>query len=219
MEQVIKNVAEAIHDESLIITSTIPGDIIETIVDNALRNFEHIKDFIDCAFGSQEETNMKKLFAKAVVIAQDQGVLPPALAGLPKDPVAIASLVDESLIRIKTAAMVDAGKLYPEEALNVIIDHTAARLKATSDILVSKGISIATEAVIQTVSYVFPPVQMVAPAIHTFTQQCVPTIQKAVRKGINLVTSAAKKVVKKIGVQAIEKAQKVTRSVFNFLGL
>lgn len=219
MEQVIKNVAEAIHDESLIITSTIPGDIIETNVDNALRNFEHIKDFIDCAFGSQEETNMKKLFAKAVVIAQDQGVLPPALAGLPKDPVAIASLVDESLIRIKTAAMVDAGKLYPEEALNVIIDHTAARLKATSDILVSKGISIATEAVIQTVSYVFPPVQMVAPAIHTFTQQCVPTIQKAVRKGINLVTSAAKKVVKKIGVQAIEKAQKVTRSVFNFLGL
>ena len=135
------------------------------------------------------------------------------------DPVAIASLVDESLTRIKTAAMVDAGKLYPEEALNVIIDHTAARLKATSDILVSKGISIATEAVIQTVSYVFPPVQMVAPAIHTFTQQCVPTIQKAVRKGIDLVTSAAQKVVKKIGVQAIEKAQKVARSVFNFLGL
>lgn len=74
MEQVIKNVAEVILDESLITTSTIPGDIIETGIDNFLRDFEHIKDFIDCAFGSQEEADMKKLFAKAVIIAQDQGV-------------------------------------------------------------------------------------------------------------------------------------------------
>lgn len=219
MEQVIKNVAEVILDESLITTSTIPGDIIETGIDNFLRDFEHIKDFIDCAFGSQEEADMKKLFAKAVIIAQDQGVLPPALAGLPKDPVAIASLVDESLTRIKTAAMVDAEKLYPEEALNVIIDHTATRLKATSDILVAIGVNTATEAAIQTVSYVFPPIQMVAPAIRTFTQQCVPTIQKAVRKGIDLVASTAKKVVKKIGVRVIEKAQKVGRAVLSFWGL
>ena len=219
MEQVIKNVAEVVLEESLITTSTIPGDIIEAGIDNALCNFEHIKDFIDCALGSQEEADMKKLFAKAVIIAQDQGVLPPALACLPKDPVAIASLVDESLTRIKTAAMADAEKLYPEEALNVIIDRTAARMKVASDILVAKGISTATEAAIQAVSYVFPPVQMVAPAIRTFTQQCVPTVQKAVRKGIDLVASTAKKVVKKIGVRAIEKAQKVGRAVLSFLGL
>ena len=42
MEQVIKNVAEVVLDESLITISTIPGDIIETGIDNALRNFEHI---------------------------------------------------------------------------------------------------------------------------------------------------------------------------------
>ena len=183
------------------------------------RKHKHRQIHQERAMSSPRVKRAQKLFAKAVIIAQDQGVLPPALACLPKDPVAIASLVDESLTRIKTAAMADAEKLYPEEALNVIIDRTAARMKVASDILVAKGISTATEAAIQAVSYVFPPVQMVAPAIRTFTQQCVPTVQKAVRKGIDLVASTAKKVVKKIGVRAIEKAQKVGRAVLSFLGL
>lgn len=219
MEQVIKDVTAAIKDDMYITSATIPCEIVEKDIDNVLPDFKGTKEFIDCPFGSPEEDNMKKLFAKAMVMAQEQGVLPPALACLPKDPVAIASLVDESLTRIKTAAMADAEKLYPEEALNVIIDRTAARMKVASDILVAKGISTATEAAIQAVSYVFPPVQMVAPAIRTFTQQCVPTVQKAVRKGIDLVASTAKKVVKKIGVRAIEKAQKVGRAVLSFLGL
>ena len=219
MEQVIKNTAEVIKDDSIITSSIIATNILDEAIDNVLRNYEVIQDFIDCAVGSKEEADMKKLFAKAVVIAQEQGVLPPALAILPRDAVAIASLVDDSLTRIKTAAMVDAEKLYPEQALNEIIDHAAARLKATSDVLVERGISTVTETAIQAVSCVFPPIQIVAPAIREFTKQCTPTIQKVVRKGIDIVSSTAKSIVKNIGIKAIEKVQKVGRKVLSFLGL
>ena len=140
MEQVIKNTTEVIKNDSIITSSIIAPNILDEAIDNVLRNYEGIKDFIDCALGSKEEADMKKLFGKAVIIAQEQGVLPPALDGLPRNAVAIASLVDESLTRIKTAAMVDAEKLYPETAVNIIIDHTATRLKVVADKVVENQI-------------------------------------------------------------------------------
>ena len=219
MEQVIKNTAEVIKNDSIITSSIIAPNILDEAIDNVLRNYEGIKDFIDCALGSKEEADMKKLFGKAVIIAQEQGVLPPALDGLPRNAVAIASLVDESLTRIKTAAMVDAEKLYPETAVNIIIDHTATRLKVVADKVVEKGLATVTEAAIQAVSYVCPPVQMVAPAIREFTKQCIPVVQHAVRKGIDVVAKAAKTIVKKIGTKAIKNVQKVGRKVLSFLGL
>ena len=219
MEQVIKNVAEVIKDDVIINSSALACDVVDETFDNVLRNYEGIKDFIDCALGSQQETDMKKLFSKAIIVAQDQGVLPPALAGLPRDAVAIASLVDESLTRIKTAAMVEAEKLYPEKAINEIIDHTAIRLKVVSDVVIEKGINTVTETAIQTVSCVFPPIQIVAPAIREFTKRMTPTIQRVVKKGIDVVSSTAKSIVKTIGTRAIKNVQKVGRKILSFLGL
>lgn len=219
MEQIIKNTAEFIKNDSIITSSIIAPNILDEAIDNVLRNYEGIKNFIDCALGSKEEADMKKLFGKAIIIAQEQNVLPLALAGLPRDAVAIASLVDESLTRIKTAAMVDAERLYPETAVNVIIDQTAARLKVVVDKVIEKGITTVTEVAIKTVSKVCPPVQMVAPAIREFTKQCIPIVQHAVRKGIDVVAKTAKTIVKKIGTKAIENVQKVGRKVLSFLGL
>ena len=219
MEQVIKNATEVVKEDSLVTSSLLSGNIVGETIDNVLRNYEGIEEFIACDFGSPEEANMKKIFAKALVVAQEQGVLPPALAGLPQDVVAIASLVDESLTRIKTAAMVDVEKLYPETAVNIIIDHTAARLKVVADRVIEKGIIVATDAVIKVVSYVCPPVQLVAPAIRVFVKQCIPALQQVVRKGIDKITSAAKSIVKTIGTHVIGAVQKVGRKILSFLGL
>ena len=213
MEQVIKNAAEIVKDDSLVTSSVLLGNIVGETIDNVLRNYKGIEDFIACDFGSPEEANMKKIFAKALVVAQEQGVLPPALAALPQDAVAIASLVDESLTRIKTAAMVDAEKLYPEAAVNEVIDHTASRLKVVTDIVVEKGIATVTETTIKIVSYVCPPVQLVVPAIREFTKQCTPAIKCAVKKGIDKVASIAKTKVKEFGTKAIEKVKKIGKKI------
>ena len=219
MEQVIKDVTAAIKDDMYITSAAIPCEIVENDIDNILRDFKGIKEFIDCPFGSPEEDNMKKLFAKAMVIAQEQGVLPAALSDLPKDPIAIASLVDDSLTRIKTAVMVEAGNLYPENAVNAIVDRSMVRVNVVADAFIAKGVNMVAAKVISIIAWVFPPAQAIAPVIHFFAHFCTFQIRHKIREGIQKVATTAKNIVKKIGTFAIKTVQKIGRSILNFFGL
>lgn len=218
MEQLIINVADALVNDSNISSSILVNDVVEETIDDILRNYD-MDVFIPSEPGSIVEADMKKIFAKALIIAQDRNCLPSTLMDLPRDAEAIASLVDDSLTRIKTAVLVDAEKLYPDQAINSIVDHSVARLKVVSDVMVERGVDTATETAIQVVACKFPPIQLLAPAIREFTKQCTPTIKSVVRKGLDVVSSFAKKTVKEKGIRAIEKVQKVGRKVLSFLGL
>jgi hypothetical protein len=219
MEQVIKDVTAAIKDDMYITSAAIPCEIVENDIDNILRDFKGIKEFIDCSFGSPEEDNMKKLFAKAMVMAQEQGVLPTVLSDFPKDPVAIASLVDESLTRIKTAVMVEAGDIFPENAVNAVIDRSIVRVNVVADAFIAKGVNMVAAKAVSIMAWVFPPTQAIAPVIHIFAHFCTFQIKNKIREGLRKVATTAKNVVKKIGTFAIKTVQKIGRSILNFFGL
>jgi hypothetical protein len=219
MEQVIKDVTAAIKDDMYITSAAIPCEIVENDIDDVLRDFKGIKEFIDCPFGSQEEDNMKKRFAKAMVMAQEQGVLPTVLSDFSKDPVAIASLVDESLTRIKTAVMVEAGDIFPENAVNAIIDRSIVRVNVVADAFIAKGVNMVAAKAVSIMAWVFPPTQAIAPVIHIFAHFCTFQIKNKIREGLRKVATTAKNVVKKIGTFAIKTVQKIGRSILNFFGL
>ena len=197
MEQVIKDVTAAIKDDMYITSATIPCEIVEKDIDNVLPDFKGTKEFIDCPFGSPEEDNMKKLFAKAMVMAQEQGVLPTVLSDFPKDSVAIASLVDESLTRIKTAVMVEAGDIFPEHAVNAIIDRSIVRVNVVADAFIAKGVNMVAAKAVSIMAWVFPPTQAIAPVIHIFAHFCAFQIKNKIREGLRKVATTAKNVVKK----------------------
>ena len=220
MEQVIKDVTAAIKDDMYITSAAIPCEIVENDIDNVLRDFKGIKEFIDCPFGSSEEDNIKKLFAKAMVMAQEQGILPTALSDFPKDPVAIASLVDDSLTRIKTAVMVEQAEVfYPENAVNAIIDRSVVRVNVVADAFIAKGVNMVAAKAVSIMAWVFPPTQAIAPVIHIFAHFCTFQIKNKIREGLRKVATTAKNVVKKIGTFAIKTVQKIGRSILNFFGL
>ena len=66
-----------------------------------LRVSETLREFLEMPMNDRREAVMKKLLASAVTLGASVGTLPFELPD--KSPVAIASAVDESLTRMKTA--------------------------------------------------------------------------------------------------------------------
>lgn len=177
-----------------------------------------MQEFFDASLVCDKDTAMKKLFAAGVVMANDAGVLP---FDLPDDsPSGVASLVDDSLTRVKVAYEVATGAIPLEEVADTLIDAAASRAMAVADTVLDNP-EMSVEIVCNTVSAAFPPiaevVQFVKPVIKQVVTRIAPKVKEFVCSGINRVSQYAKEVARPIIAKAREIGLKVKNHILKAL--
>lgn len=197
--------------QSLAIGKELSNEDVEII-----REFESVQKYLSLPLNDPAENNIKKVFAASVVIAHQKGILK-----LPEgynSAESIASIVDEGLTRIKVGYQLAEGKINPIDAEVAISDrqviHTAAVVDvvvnklvqkantyvdvaektalSVSDKLVAMGMCRLSDIVCKSVVGVYPPAIVVVPYVKFFTRTMIPSVQKAVKKGIRMVADFAR---------------------------
>ncbi len=200
--------------QSLAIGKELNKEEVQTI-----REFKSVQAFLDMPLNDAAENGIKKLFATAIIAANQKGILilPEGYANAES----IASIVDEGLTRIKTAYQVGKGIINPIEAdaavadrLAVrtasIVDVVASRLEekaqmlvnvveqkalSVSDTLVEQGISRVSNIICAFVARAYPPAIVVVPFIKRVEAFVTPIAKVSVKKGIRMVAETARNII------------------------
>lgn len=175
-----------------------------------IREFKCVKDFLRLPMNDKKETVLKKLFATAVVAANNSGALSVAL---PDSPLAVASMVDEGLNRLKVAYKTSVGEMDSVDAVDALIDSAAVRTMTVMDKVVEKGMPVVIDKVCVAVATVYPPARSVVPVIKACEKYITQGARVVVRKGIQTLQRVAKPIVRK----AVTKVRSVARSLLNIL--
>jgi hypothetical protein len=180
-----------------------------------IRESKCVKEFLDLPLNAPQEGKLKKIYSTAIVTALDKGTLP---FKIEKDPVAIASTIDEGLTRIKVAYKIDQGDFTSQEAADYIVDKVAARAIAQTEKIIEKGVPIVLDAACVALTNICPPAAAIVPIIKLSEKYITPVVKEVVRKGINILAEGAKEIVSSVieGVKAIGKTIKdVFLSIFS----
>ena len=158
-----------------------------------------LQEFLDAPVGSEKDTQVKKLMATAIHIANQNDCLPFQLPS--SDPIEIAKLVDEGLTRVKVAYQSGCGMLDPIEVADVLIDKAAARVVALVDHAFESGMvnQILTQGSVALLTFLkVPNAQAYAPVISNVISRVERPIQNFIKKGINYIAQSAKTTVRKV---------------------
>lgn len=138
-----------------------------------------MQDFLDASLVGDKDTAMKKLFAAGIVMANDAGKLPFELPD--NSPAGIASMVDDSLTRVKVAYKVATGEIPLEEAADTLIDAAAARVTAIADNVIDT-VATNTDLICDAISVAFPPaaevIQVAKPIIKHVVTRVAPKVKR-----------------------------------------
>lgn len=168
---------------------------------------EVLREFLDAPVGSEKDTQVKKLMATAIHIANQNDCLPFELPS--SDPIEIAKLVDEGLTRVKVAYQSGCGMLDPIEVADVLIDKAASRIVALVDYAFESGMvnQALTKGAVAVLTFLkVPNAQAYAPIISNVISRVEKSAQNFIKKGINNIAQSAKTAVRK-----------VTSSIKNFI--
>ncbi len=190
--------------------SLLAGKLLEEA--ESLREFKGVQHFLDSPVGDASEAKLKKVFAAAVIRAQELGILPFSLAD--KSPIAIASAIDEGLNRVKLAYKVSNEELDVVEVADKLIDATVARVITVADKVIERGVPVVLDKLCKVIARVYPPATVFVPVIKTAEKYIVPFAKLAVRKGLSVVAEGAKSFVR----SAVKTFKKVGRKVLSLIG-
>lgn len=158
-----------------------------------------LQEFLDAPVGSEKDTQVKKLMATAIHIANQNDCLPFEVPS--SDPIEIAKLVDEGLTRVKVAYQSGCGLLDPIEVADVLIDKAAARVVALVDHAFESGMvnQALTKGSVALLTFLkVPNAQAYAPIISNVISRVERPIQNFIKKGINYIAQSAKTTVRKV---------------------
>lgn len=158
-----------------------------------------LQEFLDAPVGSEKDTQVKKLMATAIHIANQNDCLPFEVPS--SDPIEIAKLVDEGLTRVKVAYQSGFGMLDPIEVADVLIDKAAARVVALVDHAFESGMvnQALTKGSVALLTFLkVPNAQAYAPIISNVISRVERPIQNFIKKGINYIAQSAKTTVRKV---------------------
>lgn len=173
-----------------------------------IKEFKCVKDFLEMPINDSKERNLKKMFAAAIVMAKEKGVLP---FEMDMSSVAIASAIDEGLTRLKTGYQVATGELDAIEAADILIDKATARIIAIVDKAIDYTMPIVVDKLCQVLVKKYPAATPVVSIIKR-TERYITVATKAVaRKGIRAMAGTAKTVVRKMTEKAIRVTSKTAR--------
>lgn len=219
--------------QSLAIGKELNEEEVDTI-----REFKSIQTFLELPLNDIAENGIKKLFATAIIAANQKGVL--KLAEGYANAESVASIVDEGLTRIKTAYQVGKGIINPIKAEAAIADRFAIRTASVvdvvvnrleekaqtfintaeqtalsiSDVLVEQGIGRASDFICRAITRVYPPAAVVTPYVKRITAFITPIAKTAVKKGIRMVAETARNVVSKASAKVKSFAKKAIEKLF-----
>lgn len=219
--------------QSLAIGKELSEEEVQTI-----REFKSVQAFLDMPLNDAAENGIKKIFATAIIAANQKGILilPEGYANAES----IASIVDEGLTRIKTAYQVGKGIINPIEAdatiadrlairTASIVDVVASRLEekaqmlvnvveqkalSVSDTLVEQGISRASNIICAFVARAYPPAIVVVPFIKRVEAFVTPIAKVAVKKGIRIVAETARNMITVTSEKVKSFAKKAIAKIF-----
>lgn len=135
--------------------SLLSGRKLEQEEVESLKEFKEVQQFLDSPVGDASEAKLKKVFAAAIIIANEQGTLPFSIED--KSPIAIASAVDEGLNRVKFSYKLANEDLDAIEVADKLIDATVARVITVADKVIERGVPIVLNRVCDLISKVYPP--------------------------------------------------------------
>lgn len=180
-----------------------------------IRESKCVNEFLDLPLNDPQEGKLKKIYSTAIVTALDKGTLPFTVE---KDPVAIASTIDEGLTRIKVAHKIAQGDFTSQDAADYIVDKVAARAIAQTEKIIEKGVPIVLDAACVALTNICPPAAAIVPIIKLSEKYITPVVKEVVRKGINILAEGAKEIVSSAieGVKTIgETIKDVFLSIFS----
>lgn len=203
--RVASNVLTTVVCERLSTASDIAGQL-----DNFLKESPSIQKFLDLPINDPQESVLKKLFAKAIIVADEKGMLP---FHLPPEMTAesIASTIDESLTRIKTAYLVDEGQMNPVKATETLVDHMAAKTMVAAENLVEVGMPKLIDVACNMMVSAFPETVVLVPFIKAVEPKLTPIVKEAVKSGISYLGNMVKNVAKKSVSYVMEKAKQLIK--------
>lgn len=203
--RVASNVLTTVVCERLSTASDIAGQL-----DNFLKESPSIQKFLDLPINDPQESVLKKLFAKAIIVADEKGMLPfhlpPAMTAE-----SIASTIDESLTRIKTAYLVDEGQMNPVKATETLVDHMAAKTMVAAENLVEVGMPKLIDVACNMMVSAFPETVVLVPFIKAVEPKLTPIVKEAVKSGISYLGNMVKNVAKKSVSYVMEKAKQLIK--------
>lgn len=170
------------------------------------------EDGLESEFNSENELNTKKILGAALLIAKKKGVLP---EGIPTDITSLdsASIVDETINKIKVSYQEAIGKIDIYEAADRLIDKATARATTLCEKAVSFGIDFGINKIATFVATAFPPAIPVVICIKQFQPFLTQSAQNLVKKGIGALNELAKKTVRKIGNFITTKVKSTIKSL------
>lgn len=193
--------------------SLILGEELNDKQTEFIRESKCVKEFLDLPLNAPQEGKLKKIYSTAIVTALDKGTLPFTVE---KDPVAIASTIDEGLTRIKVAYKIDQGDITFQEATDYIVDKVAARTIALSEKIIEKGVPIVLDAACVALTTICPPAVAIVPIIKSSEKYITPVVKEVVHKGINELAEGAKTVIKK-GIEIAKgKGRKIKKEILSW---
>ena len=161
---------------------------------NQLKEFKIVKEFLDLPFNDKREVVLKKLFAVAVNIAIKNKTFPFEMKDTSSS--AIASMIDEGLNRVKVAYLSSIGKMDVIEAAEALIDRTAARAVAVIEKAVDKAGPLIIDKVCLAVEAAYPQTKPVMAIVRASEKIIIEKTKGIIRKGIEILASSAKAIVK-----------------------
>lgn len=161
---------------------------------NQLKEFKIVNEFLDLPFNDKREVILKKLFAVAVNVAIKNKTFPIEMKDT--SPAAIASMIDEGLNRVKVAYLSYIGKMDVIEATEALIDRTAARAVAVIEKTVDKAGPLILDKVCSAVEAAYPQTKPVVAIVRASEEIIIEKTKVVIRKGIEILASSAKAIVK-----------------------
>lgn len=174
---------------------------------NQLKEFKIVKEFLDLPFNDKREVVLKKLFAVAVNIAIKNKAFPIELKD--NSPSAIASIIDEGLNRVKVAYLSSIGQMDVIEAAEALIDRTAARVIAVLEKAIDKAAPLIIDKVCTAIEAAYPQTKSVMTIIRASEKVIVEKTKEIIKKGIDMIASSAKAIVKQNAPLLKKVSQKV----------
>ena len=163
--------------------SLLLGDIKEEEIPH-IKEFKCIKEFLEQPLNSPEGVALKKVFATAVICANETGVLP---FHLPESAEEVASLVDDGLTRLKVAYQQSIG----HKAADALVDRAEARAIACVEMAVEVGVPILAEK-LETLCLSNPKTALLTPFVRPVLTYVAEPVKKCVCEGIRCVAEVAK---------------------------
>ncbi len=169
-------------------------------------------------------TDRKRIIAKAIIKGIKEGAIEPMTAP------DIASLIDEGVTRMTVAYQVGEGQMDSIDAMDVLIDHAAARVVTIADDIITKvekGLLAKSDIIADTLvdraatglkalASAFPLTRVLVPFIDTAAQYIKPAVRAVVKKGITIVANVARTVVKKVVPFIAERVKEGFRAIKGF---